>query len=172
MEALTQVRKTYHDATHHCSAYRTGPPETALEKADDDGEPSGTAGTPILGAIHRASLYGLIVIVTRYYGGTKLGTGGLVRAYGDAARQAVEAAPARTVWRESRLAARCGYEDVGAVEAVLAREGGQLRSVDREFGADAQFTITLLRSQVEALRAILVESTSGRIQASAKPEDF
>ena len=165
-ETLGTVRKRHHDATHHCSAYRIGPPESEEERSDDDGEPSGTAGLPILGAVHRAGLFDVLVVVTRHFGGTKLGTGGLVRAYGDAAREAVEAAPRRMVWLESRLRISCGYEDIGAVEAVLAREGSQIRSVVREFGSEATFTVALLRSQVRTMEEILVETTSGRARIS------
>ncbi|MEZ4649811.1 MAG: YigZ family protein [Candidatus Eisenbacteria bacterium] len=168
--ALAAIRKQYYDATHHCSAFRVGAPESAEERSDDDGEPSGTAGVPILGAIRREDLFDVFVVVTRYFGGTKLGTGGLVRAYGDSAREALAATPRRTVWRESTLEIGTTYEDVGAVEAVLAREGRHLRNVEREFLDQVRFRVTLLRSQVSSLEAILTEATAGRAAVQDSPQ--
>ena len=88
--ALAQLRAEMPDATHHCSAWRIAAP--SLERANDDGEPGGSAGRPILSAIQGRNLVNVAVIVTRYFGGTKLGVGGLVRAYGAAAAAVLDAA--------------------------------------------------------------------------------
>lgn len=159
---LDRIRRHYHDATHHCWAHRLGVPEALIERADDDGEPSGTAGVPILGVLQGASLVGVVVVVTRWFGGTKLGKGGLVRAYTAAARAAVEAAPARTVWREIELAIECAWGDVGLVETVLAREGSRIRACGRNFTDVPRFRVTLLRRHAERLPALILEATSGR----------
>jgi uncharacterized YigZ family protein len=90
--ALELIRKREHAATHHCYAYRIGLPDNRQFKYSDDGEPSGTAGAPIYNVICGHNLTNTLVVVTRYFGGTKLGTGGLARAYGDAARQVIEKA--------------------------------------------------------------------------------
>lgn len=164
--SFTAIRRRYHDATHHCSAIRLGPPEGPFEQSDDDGEPSGTAGLPILGALKRGNCFDACLIVTRYYGGTKLGTGGLVRAYADAARLALEAAPPRIVWREANLVVTCAYEDIGTVEGLLARAGDRVRNVDREFGNEIVFRIALRRSQAEGFAAEVVEATAGRARIS------
>ena len=91
-EFLAAERKKYHDAKHHCSAYvlrgTDGAPDTV--HSSDDGEPSGTAGKPMLEVLNGAGLKDVVIVVTRYFGGTLLGTGGLVRAYTDAAKAAVE----------------------------------------------------------------------------------
>lgn len=93
MEALDAARTKYPDARHHVSAWRVGTgSETFLERYSDDGEPSGTAGLPILSVLKGRELENVCVIVTRYFGGTLLGTGGLVSAYGDSAAQAVDEA--------------------------------------------------------------------------------
>lgn len=81
---IEAIREREHKATHHCTAYRLGR-DGADARSNDDGEPTGTAGPPILRQIEARDLTNTLVVVTRYYGGTKLGTGGLVRAYGDAA---------------------------------------------------------------------------------------
>jgi putative IMPACT (imprinted ancient) family translation regulator len=112
-ELLARLRRRDHDASHHCSAWRQGPgPEGAIAQgADDDGEPSGTAGAPMLRVLEGADLVNLIAVCIRWFGGTKLGTGGLVRAYTDGVQGAL--AEARTqgllrpvrLWRQGRLAA-------------------------------------------------------------------
>ena len=83
-EHLTRIRKQYYDARHHCSAYVLGEKKDR-KKASDDGEPQGSAGLPILNVIEGAGCTGILIVVTRYFGGTLLGTGGLVRAYTNAA---------------------------------------------------------------------------------------
>ncbi len=159
-----EVRRRHHDATHHVWARRVGPPEACVERADDDGEPSGTGGAPMLAVLQGAALYDALVVVTRWFGGTKLGRGGLARAYSDAARAALEAAPKRTVWRETTMIADCEYDVVGAVEAVLAREGEHIRRCDRDFSGRPRFAITVLRSQTVRLLDILREATAGRVE--------
>jgi len=161
---LAEIRRRHHDATHHCWAQRIGPPDACVERADDDGEPSGTAGAPILAELRRAPLHDALVVVTRWFGGTKLGRGGLSRAYAGAARAAIDAAPERVLWRESRVTARCAWNDVGAVEATLARHADDVRRCERDFTDAPRFVITVLRSRTERLCAVLREETAGRIE--------
>lgn len=87
---IKEVKKKYHDARHNCVAYRVSEGGQILEKSSDDGEPSGTAGGPMLNILQKNNLCNLVVIVTRYFGGILLGTGGLVRAYSEATQQAIE----------------------------------------------------------------------------------
>jgi uncharacterized YigZ family protein len=89
---LEKRRRRYPDATHHCWAHRVGRPGELIERSADAGEPSGTAGRPILDALRHGHLENVVCVVTRYFGGTKLGTGGLARAYSDAANEAMAAA--------------------------------------------------------------------------------
>ncbi len=89
---LSQIRKKYHDARHHCFAYRIQTKDGIIEKASDDGEPSGTAGAPMLTLLTKTELANVLVVVTRYFGGILLGTGGLVRAYSQATKEAIEKA--------------------------------------------------------------------------------
>ncbi len=168
---LAGLRKRYHAATHHCSAYRVGAPGAVLEKSDDDGEPSGTAGPPILSVLQGEAIHGAIVVVTRWYGGTKLGKGGLIRAYSEAAKTAVAAAPVRTVWREAGVSIACGYDDLGTVEAVLAREGARIRACDRDFAGDPRFDVVILVGDADRIRAALVEATADRAQITVAPLD-
>jgi uncharacterized YigZ family protein len=163
-DALRSVQKKHHAATHHCWAHRLGRPDAVTERSDDNGEPSGTAGLPILQAIQRADVYGALVVVTRYYGGTKLGTGGLVRAYGDSATLALDAAPRRDVWLEAEILIRTTYPDVGIVEATLAQQGAIVRRCARDFGDAPVFRVATLVSRAEGLRQTLIEATAGRAE--------
>lgn len=89
-EHLKQIRKKYFDARHNCFAYRILEENVVKEKQSDDGEPSGTAGAPMLNILQKNNLYNVLIVVTRYFGGTLLGTGGLVRAYSDATIKSLE----------------------------------------------------------------------------------
>lgn len=89
---LRQIRKQYYDARHNCFAYRIRQIKEIIEKASDDGEPSGTAGAPMLNILQKQELTNVLIVVTRYFGGILLGTGGLVRAYTSAAKEAIEKA--------------------------------------------------------------------------------
>ncbi len=97
---LEQIRKKYYDARHHCFAYRILEKDTILERASDDGEPSGTAGAPMLNLLSKNDLMNVLLVVTRYFGGILLGTGGLVRDYTEASQQAIKKASIVTQkWR-------------------------------------------------------------------------
>ena len=89
-EKIKLVKKEYHDARHNCVAYRVAENGKVIEKSSDDGEPSGTAGGPMLNILQKSNLCNIVVVVTRYFGGILLGTGGLVRAYSDATQKAIE----------------------------------------------------------------------------------
>ena len=89
-EQIKKIKKKYHDARHNCVAYRVQENDTIVEKASDDGEPSGTAGGPMLTILQKNNLCNVLVVVTRYFGGILLGTGGLVRAYSDSMQNALE----------------------------------------------------------------------------------
>ncbi len=104
----------------------------------------------------------MLLVVTRYFGGTKLGTGGLARAYADAAAKALAAAPRRTVRLETRLSVTCDFDDLGAVEATLAREAADIRGVERDYSAGPRLILFARRSRAEQIAGVIVESTAGR----------
>ena len=150
-------RRRFHDATHHvfAASLRTGD-----QRFDDDGEPSGTAGRPTLAAIERAGLLDVAVIVTRYYGGTKLGTGGLGRAYGSAAELALERIPARTVVSGRRVVLTYTYPDTGAVTRLVEANGA--RRLEERYGEQVEVEVALPASRVAHLRDEIIEATAGR----------
>lgn len=163
---LAPIQKKMFDATHHCTAYRF---RGGVTRVNDDGEPSGSAGAPILAAIDGAGVTDCFVVVTRYYGGTKLGVGGLVRAYGDAAALALEAAPRRTGVPAARLAIEYGYEHTAQVMRALERAG----AAEVEHGYAGGGTRGVVRFAVPAgaeaaLREELRESTAGALAPVAE----
>lgn len=160
---VAAIRKRYHDATHHVVAWRIGPPESPQERADDDGEPAGTGGGPMLAVLRHRALFDALVVVTRWFGGTKLGTGGLARAYASAAKAALDAAPPRPVVRLSRLRVTCPFEFLGAIEAELARHGDAVHGTTRTYeDAIPCLVVRVVRSRATPLRARLVDVTAGR----------
>lgn len=165
-EAAHRARSEGHpDATHHCWAYRLWADGRPVEAGFDAGEPAGTAGRPILGALERADLVLAVCVVTRWFGGTKLGTGGLARAYADVARAAVEGLAASgslaRVEVRARYAARHDYADAGVVRGVLARYGGREERAD--YGGAVEAVLTVPVAAAGPFAAALVEATGGRI---------
>lgn len=158
---LAERAKAMWDASHHCSAWKL---RSGVARANDAGEPSGSAGAPILAAIEGAGLTDCMVIVTRWYGGTKLGVGGLVRAYGDAAARALAAAPRRAGTRAARLSIRYPYEHTAAVMRVLERSGAAEVEHGYAPSGDAgtvEFSVPL--SMEGSVRDELREATAGAL---------
>ena len=158
-EALQAIRKREYDATHHCSAWRIDP-EGREFRYSDDGEPSNSAGSPIFRQIEGRELSGALVVVTRYYGGTKLGTGGLIRAYGEAASLALDDARTREVIPRERFTLRFSYEDtspamhtIGQFDAVIA---------DTRYSEETEIDVDVRSGQAERFEAAFVEALSGR----------
>ena len=118
MAVLEQIRAEHAQATHNCYAYRVGFGVETV-RFSDDGEPGGTAGKPILEVIQREDLRNVIIVVTRYFGGTLLGAGGLVRAYAQSAKMAVDAAGIVEMVRHARLAMELDYEWYGRLQYEL-----------------------------------------------------
>lgn len=159
---LTAVRKEFYDATHHCFAYRLGP-TGALLRAADDGEPAGTAGKPILLVLSSQQLTDALLIVTRYYGGTKLGTGGLARAYAESAQQAVSLAKIVRIYLTETIEIEVLYEDLPTLERLLSHEHAEI--LERTFLTSATLKIAVRRSNVEHLLHQITDHLHGRAQA-------
>ena len=161
---LDAVRKREHAATHHCWAWRLTP-DGSLFRYSDDGEPNGSAGAPIHRQIEGHGLTDVVVVVTRYYGGTKLGTGGLVRAYGDAAADALALAErdGLVVTKTVRVPVEVAYAhaDTGAAMQTLARFDALLQ--DPAYDAEGARVVAAVRaSEVADLEAAWTEALAGR----------
>jgi len=155
------VSKKYHDATHNCFAYIVGVDVNEKSRFNDDGEPSGTAGKPILQAIQGQSLTNVLVIVTRYFGGTKLGVGGLIRAYGGAAAQVLSAASVKTCYITDDLRVACSYHDLKTVLNAVQKYNGKI--VNSDYGSAVQLELQIILSRSKHFVSYVVEQTAGRV---------
>ena len=160
LAAVEGVRSREHAARHHCWAYRLGPDDPA-PRSSDDGEPGGSAGAPILREVEGRALYRVAVVVTRYYGGTKLGVGGLARAYGAAAGAALDAGRVRRVVLREPVRLAFAFADTAPAMRLLDRFDAEVAG--QSHAADGTtLALAVRRSQAPALRAAFVEATGGR----------
>lgn len=159
-EALDFLREAADPAaTHNCWAYRIG----GEYRSSDDGEPSGTAGRPILAAIDGQGYDRVMVVVTRWYGGIKLGAGGLVRAYGGAAAECLRLAPRQPLVAMRRLRLACSFDDLGHVHAALAAH--QAEKHDESFDErGALLALELPDDRADALKTHLRDATRNRVR--------
>lgn len=158
---VADLRRAHPAARHHCSAFLVDVPGSSrIERSNDDGEPSGTAGTPMLEVLRGSGMTGVSAVVVRWFGGTKLGTGGLVRAYGAAVSRAVDEA-----WRAGRVmevtrtpawVARIDHAVAGGLEGAVRAAGAQVLGV--EYGRRVALTVA---GELDVLGPILAERTSG-----------
>ena len=149
------------DATHHCWAFVAGPPgSTAHVGMSDAGEPHGTAGRPMLTALLHGGVGEVVVVCSRWFGGVKLGTGGLARAYADAVNLVLETLP--TVERVERVSVMVtvGYGDVDALRRLASESDAAVES--EEYGALVRYRLGVPAPDVEAFRQAVAEATQGR----------
>jgi len=151
-EHLTALRDRYHDARHHCYAWRLGP-RGAAERAGDDGEPSGSAGRPILGQLLSRELTDTLVVVVRYFGGTLLGVPGLIAAYRAATADALDAARVVVRTEEAWVEVRFPYLSMNEVMRIV--KSGVPRVVEQAFDNSCRMVLAVPRSGEAALTAAL-----------------
>lgn len=152
MAIVKEYRKKYYDARHCCYAYVLGS-DRADFRANDDGEPSSTAGKPILGQLNRLELTDVLVVVIRYYGGVNLGTGGLIVAYRTATEDALSKAVIEEKFVEERITYRFTYPMINAVMRVVKETGA--RVVSQSFDNDCEIVLSIRQSLAEGLQARL-----------------
>lgn len=160
LSQLDEIRRREHAATHHCWAYRLGA-EGEEFRYSDDGEPYGSAGIPILREIEGRGLSDTMVVVTRYYGGTKLGTGGLVRAYSEAARVVLDEAPKRLVVVRVPLLLRFAFGDTSPAMQLINRFDVEIGETTYSEEGTA-LVLHVRKSEAELLISAFVEATAGR----------
>lgn len=151
-------------ATHNCWAWRIG----GDYRSSDDGEPAGTAGRPILAAIDGQGLDRVVVVVTRWFGGIKLGAGGLVRAYGGVAAECLRLAPRQPIVVQAALALACTFEDIGTVHAALAAHSADKLGEDY-LAEGVRMNLRLPADRVGALKTRLRDATRNRIRFLEDP---
>lgn len=152
MAIVKEYRKKYYDARHCCYAYVLGS-DRADFRANDDGEPSSTAGKPILGQLNRLELTDVLVVVNRYYGGVNLGTGGLIVAYRTATEDALSKAVIEEKFVEERIIYRFTYPMINAVMRVVKETGARI--VSQSFDNDCEIVLSIRQSLAEGLQARL-----------------
>jgi len=158
---LTEVRAEMPGATHHAYAFRIGFGNTVREGASDDGEPSGTAGAPMLAVLRGRAIGDVMVVVTRFYGGVKLGTGGLVRAYSDAARGVLNELSLTEKVLSCTLRIELPYRLYEPVKLMLLEHEASVISED--FAEQVTVTASIPQNNLASLTALLADSSAGKV---------
>ncbi|MCO6041749.1 YigZ family protein [Thermococcus alcaliphilus] len=159
-EFIRKVKEAHSDATHNVSAYRVREGNTLLVHYDDDGEPRGSAGKPVFKVLEYKGLENVVVVVTRYFGGTKLGYGGLIKAYSETASEALEKAGIIEVIKKEPIEIVFPYNLYNAVEKALERFEADI--FEREFNVEVKFVAGVLPEKKEELIKYLIETTKGK----------
>jgi uncharacterized YigZ family protein len=166
---VRRVANEFASATHNCWAYVVGQPgSTDRVGMSDDGEPHGTAGRPMLNALVHSGVGDVAAVVTRYYGGAKLGTGGLVRAYGGTVQLALETLRLAERVDYAEVAVIVEYAHVSAVKSLLGEV--EAEALDEAYGAEVTFRLRLPSSNIDNLRAALADATRGRAALVEEPD--
>ena len=160
---VTQVKSEHPDARHHCWAFVAGAPDDSQQLGfSDDGEPSGTAGKPMLAQLMGSHSGEITAVVVRYYGGIRLGTGGLVKAYGGGVQQALKLLPVARKVPQAEYTLQCDYGLLTQVEAVIAQAGGEILQSD--YAVDVLLTVSLPVLVVEDVAEKLRNMSRGSLQ--------
>ena len=161
-DSVKKISQEFLDATHNCFAWRIKTSDGESVKFSDAGEPRGTAGVPLLSAIQSENLFNVLVVVTRYFGGVKLGTGGLSRAYRQSAQGALKKAEKVTRWITSEITLSYPLNMTGKVNHIFGKYS--IRVKDRGFEEDATAKIVVRSSFSEKIKKALVEATNGQVR--------
>ena len=155
---IEKLRKQYGDAKHNCYAYQIGV-DGALQKSSDDGEPSGTAGRPMLETLKKSGITNTVVVVTRYFGGVKLGASGLIRAYSHAVTLGLQAADIADYKPYDIADVTVSYSFVSTLERMTP--SFDILVADRAFSDTVTFTLQIPQERTEAFKAALIDTTNG-----------
>lgn len=162
-EFIQEVRKEFSDASHNVPVFLIGSGASVTAHSSDDGEPSGTAGRPALAVLQGSGLGDIVVVVTRYFGGTKLGTGGLVRAYTEAVKAVLEILPRAEKVATYTVMLAVPYPLFEQTRLLIQKYNG--KTLDEEFSADVTISVQILAENLELFNGELSELTRGQIQA-------
>ena len=158
---IARVRAAFSDATHHVFAYVVGHGATEIWGISDDGEPAGTAGRPALAVLRGSGLGDVCVVVTRYFGGTLLGTGGLVRAYGDAVRAVLAELPRREKVALCTITLTMPYTLFEPLRLLATAQGATVE--EQDFGVDVTLRLRVAADRSDGLAAAVAEQSAGRV---------
>lgn len=166
---IQRIRAEFADASHNVPAFLIGHGSNVMAHCSDDGEPSGTAGRPVLAVLQGSGLGDAAVVVTRYFGGTKLGTGGLVRAYGDAAKSVLAVLPRAERIPTHTIMAALPYSYFERLRILIERYRGQI--LDEDFGADVTITARFAQQTLPEFQNELTQLTNGTVAAEIIESD-
>ena len=166
-EIIKAEKKKYYDAKHHCYAYVMGDDGSDI-KCSDDGEPSGTAGRPMLDILQKEGLTDILCVVTRYFGGTLLGTGGLVRAYSAALKDAIDKSTFKNETEAVIVKYKYGYNFDARISSYLRDK--DIKVLDSEYSDAVEITIVLEKEMYSAVDADLVNITNGSVEKTDETE--
>ena len=158
---IEEVRRQHYDARHHCWCYRIR--EEGVERYSDDGEPQGTAGQPMLNVFQRENVTNVVCVVTRYFGGILLGAGGLVRAYTQSAKDALDRTGISVVRRWVALELPCAYAQFEAMRREVLAFGGVVEQVD--YAADVLLSVLIPEERSAAFSAHILDVSAGTVEA-------
>lgn len=161
---IEMLNKEYYNASHNCFAYIIGIAENEISRFNDDGEPAGTAGKPILQSIKGKNLTNICIVVTRYFGGTKLGTGGLIRAYSKAASEALKFATIKKVYLNKKILLEFHYDLTGIVSRVVDKHHGEI--LQRDYKKNVKLLVEIRESLVDVFIDQILENTAGKIKVN------
>ncbi|MBC1693829.1 YigZ family protein [Listeria welshimeri] len=166
---IQTIKKEHRDATHNCSAYIIGENDQ-FQKAHDDGEPSGTAGVPMLEVLKKKKLKNIAVVVTRYFGGTKLGAGGLVRAYGSAVSETIQTIGIVECTLATIIKCSLAYSLVGKIENALEQKNYQIS--DKEFTDKVVFHVFVDNDDIPHFRKWITEMANGQLELTESTQKY
>lgn len=164
------IRKKHWSARHNCFAYIIGTGSSPLMRCSDDGEPQGTAGRPMLDVLIGSEICNIVVVVTRYFGGTLLGTGGLVRAYSDAVKEGIEGSMIIERIRAVKTKISCDYSWVGKIQYIAGSE--KIRILDSDYGESVEFTMLIPCGMTEQFHNKIIQATNGQVTPVEGDECF
>ena len=159
--AIAEIKKEFHDATHNCYAWKVGQGKKMRYRYNDDGEPNNTAGLPILKSIDNRRLSNILVVVTRYFGGVKLGTGGLIRAYSKATMDALREADIEKGFLLETVTFKVSFEFVNLVHSLIANHKATLK--DSTYDDEVLFTVEVRESKYKEFKTKLRDGTNGQV---------
>ena len=158
---INETKKKYWDARHHCYAYIIGN-NNEIKRFSDDGEPSGTAGKPILDVLDKSGIANCLIIVTRYFGGTLLGTGGLIRAYSEAAKSGIEASGIMEVKKGIQAQIDADYNSFGKIQYMCMERN--IIITDTEYGENVHINMIIEESEYAHFQKAVADAFAGRLE--------
>ncbi|KIS02929.1 YigZ family protein [Paucilactobacillus wasatchensis] len=166
---IKNISNQEHKANHHCFAYQLGPHDE-IQRESDDGEPSGTAGVPILQSLRLLQVHDVVAVVTRYFGGIKLGAGGLIRAYSNTTSDAIHAAGLIAIIKQTTLQLTIAYADHDSLNYFLQQN--TIKIADEQYGVNVTISIFVDQDQIDTTKAKIINLLQNRVTISLGDTHF